>query len=158
MSTVKKISQKQEAKVAKDLNAKTVVASGALWGAKGDVRSDKYLVECKTTSKSFYSLTSSVWGKIKREAIKDGLRVPAMCIEVKEQSVAIVEQGLVQDYLTEHSIKMYSVDVLAKSFRVRADYDKPVAYNCTDKSWGKHPEKLVQMSWEDFVAIADDLI
>ena len=31
---VRKISQKQEKSVAKDLNARTVVASGALWNAK----------------------------------------------------------------------------------------------------------------------------
>lgn len=79
---VKKKSQLQEKSVAKDLNAKTVVASGALWGAKGDVRSDKYLIECKTTDKPYYSLTLATWEKIEKEATRDGLRIPVMCIDV----------------------------------------------------------------------------
>ena len=79
---VKKKSQKQEKSVAKDLNARTVVASGALWGSKGDVRHDNLLVECKTTDKSFYSLTMQVWEKIEKEAIRDGLRLPVMCIDL----------------------------------------------------------------------------
>lgn len=80
---VKKKSQLQEKSVAKDLNARTVVASGALWGSKGDVRHDNLLVECKTTEKDFYSVTIPTWEKIEREAIKDGIRVPVMCVDIK---------------------------------------------------------------------------
>ena len=83
MLKVKKKSQLQEKSVAKDLNAHTVVASGALWGSKGDVRHDNLLVECKTTDKPYYSLTLTVWEKIEKEAIKDGLRLPVMCIDIK---------------------------------------------------------------------------
>ena len=81
---VKKKSQIQEKSVAKDLDAKTVIASGALWGSKGDVRHDDFLVECKTTEKPYYSLTMKVWEKIEKEAIKDGLRIPLMCIDVND--------------------------------------------------------------------------
>ena len=81
---VKKKSQLQEKSVAKDLNAKTVVASGALWGSKGDVRHDEFLVECKTTEKPYYSLTMKVWEKIEKEAIKDGLRIPLMCVDTND--------------------------------------------------------------------------
>lgn len=80
---VKKKSQLQERRVAKDLNAQTVVASGALWGSKGDVRHDNLLVECKTTDKDYYSLTVAIWEKIEKEAVKDGLRLPVMCIDIK---------------------------------------------------------------------------
>ena len=80
---VKKKSQLQEKSVAKDLDAKTVIASGALWGSKGDVRHDDFLVECKTTEKKSYSLTMKVWEKIEKEAIKDGLRVPLMCVDTQ---------------------------------------------------------------------------
>jgi hypothetical protein len=78
----KKQSQKQEKSVAKKLNAKVTIASGALWGMKGDVRNDKYLIECKTTSKSYYSLTAKVWEKIEKEAIKDHGRIPLMVIDL----------------------------------------------------------------------------
>ena len=81
---VKKKSQLQEKSVAKDLEAKTVIASGALWGSKGDVRHDEFLVECKTTEKPFYSLTMKVWEKIEKEAVKDGLRIPLMCVDVND--------------------------------------------------------------------------
>ena len=79
---VKKKSQLQEKRVAKDLDARTVVASGALWCSKGDVRHDDFLVECKTTENPYYSLTMKVWEKIEKEATRDGLRVPLMCVDV----------------------------------------------------------------------------
>ncbi len=75
-------SKNQEKNVAKELNAKTVVASGALWGAKGDVRNDKFLVECKITKRGYYVFKLETWEKIKNEAIKDGLRIPVMCIDL----------------------------------------------------------------------------
>ena len=80
---VKKKSQLQEKSVAKDLDAQTVIASGALWGSKGDVRHEDFLVECKITEKSSYSLTMKVWEKIEKEAIKDGLRLPLMCVDTE---------------------------------------------------------------------------
>ena len=79
---VKKKSQKQEKSVAKDLNAKTVVASGALWSAKGDCRSEKCLIECKTTDKTYYSVTAKVWEKIEEEATRDGMRIPLLVVDV----------------------------------------------------------------------------
>ena len=60
----RKKSQLQEKSVAKEFNAKTVIASGSLWFANSDVRSDKFLIECKTTDKDYYSLTAKVWEKI----------------------------------------------------------------------------------------------
>lgn len=79
---VRKISQKQEKSVAKDLDAKVVVASGALWNAKADVRNSQFLVECKTTSKDFYTITSKVWDKICKEANRDGMREPLLVIDL----------------------------------------------------------------------------
>ncbi len=77
-------SKKQEKRVASELKGRTQPASGALWGAKADVRSDLFLVECKTTSKSFYRLTFNVWNKIYNEALKDGMRIPVMCIDLED--------------------------------------------------------------------------
>ena len=90
MKTVKKRSQKQEKSVAKDFNAKVTVASGALWGAKGDVRSDKFLCECKTTEKDYYSLTSKVWEKICEEAVRDHMRIPIMVIDLEDRDRVVV--------------------------------------------------------------------
>lgn len=90
MKTVKKRSQKQEKSVAKSFNAKTTVASGALWGAKGDVRNDKFLIECKTTTKTWYSLTAKTWEKIEQEAIRDHMRIPLMVIDLEDKDRVVV--------------------------------------------------------------------
>ena len=75
-------SKKQEKRVAKETKGRTTPASGAFWSAKADVRSKLFLVECKTTQKDFYSLTEVVWSKIYKEAVKDGMRIPIMCIDL----------------------------------------------------------------------------
>lgn len=90
MRTVKKRSQKQEKSVAKSFNARVTAASGALWGMKGDVRSDKFLIECKTTEKDYYTLTAKVWEKIQEEAIQDHMRTPLMLIDLKDKDRYVV--------------------------------------------------------------------
>ena len=90
MKTVKKRSQKQEKSVAKDFNARVTVASGALWGMKSDVRNDKFLIECKTTKKDYYSLTAKVWEKIEEEAIRDRGRTPLMVIDLEDSDRMVV--------------------------------------------------------------------
>ena len=74
--TTKYHSNKQEKRVADELGGKTVIGSGSLWGAKGDVRTEDYLIECKTTKKTSYPLSADTWLKIEREATRDGLRIP----------------------------------------------------------------------------------
>lgn len=86
MDVRKRNSKNQESRVAKEVLGKVTPASGALWGSKGDVRNDLFLIECKTTKKDFYSLTFTVWDKIYVEAIKDGLRIPVMCIDLNNGS------------------------------------------------------------------------
>lgn len=90
MRTVKKRSQKQENSVAKTFGGRVTAASGALWGMKGDVRNDKFLIECKTTEKDFYTLTAKVWEKIQEEAIKDHMRTPLMIIDLKDKDRYVV--------------------------------------------------------------------
>ena len=90
MKTVKRRSQKQEKSVAEKCNARLTAASGALWCMKGDVRSDKYLIECKTTEKDYYTLTAKVWEKIQEEAIQDHMRTPLMVIDLKDTDRYVV--------------------------------------------------------------------
>ena len=128
---VKKKSQLQEKSVAKDLNARVVVASGALWGSKGDVRHDNLLVECKTTDKDFYSLTLTTWEKIEKEAIKDGLRIPVMCVDIKggKERYAV--------YLAKHF----------KHYRSAYDIVKHISTSWSDKkSFRVNEPKLVLMA------------
>ena len=90
MKTVKRRSQKQEKSVAKSFNAKVTVASGALWGMKADVRNDKFLIECKTTEKDYYSITTKVWEKIEDEALKDRMRTPLLIIDLQDTDRYVV--------------------------------------------------------------------
>ena len=118
MRTIKKRSQLQEKSVAKDFNAKVTVASGALWGMKADVRNDKFLIECKTTEKDYYSLTSKVWEKIEQEAIKDHLRIPLMVIDLDDRDRVVVFRP--QDFDLPIDTRCFQSEI-PKSIRVRAD-------------------------------------
>lgn len=114
--TFKKRSQKQEKSVASDFNAKVTVASGAKWGMKGDVRSEKYLIECKTTEKDFYSLTAKVWEKIELEATRDHLRIPLMVIDLKDSYRVVVFKA--SDFGFNKTNLGYTDDTTRKSYRV----------------------------------------
>ena len=117
MKTVKRRSQKQEKSVAKSFNAKVTVASGALWGMKADVRNDKFLIECKTTEKDYYSLTAKVWEKIEQEAIRDHLRIPLMIIDLEDRDRVVVFRP--KDFDPEIDTRCFQTEI-PKSVRVRA--------------------------------------
>ena len=88
--TTKYKSNKQEKEVAKLFGGKQVIASGSLWFADSDVRNDKFLIECKTTEKDYYSLTAKVWEKIEEEAIRDRWRIPLMIIDLEDKDRLVV--------------------------------------------------------------------
>lgn len=109
----------QEKDVAKTLGGKTTIASGSFWGMKADVRSDDYLIECKTTSKNFYSVTAKVWEKIEKEAIRDRGRTPLLIVDLldgKKRYVIFRPQdfGIVTDGLL-------SINDIPKSVRIKED-------------------------------------
>lgn len=148
---VKKKSQLQEKSVAKDLDAKTVIASGALWGSKGDVRHEDFLVECKTTEKSYYSLTMKVWEKIEKEAIKDGLRIPLMCVDVndgKDRFAVFLEKDF-RHYKTYYDLETGDTSwAHSKSFRVQ--YPERILMLDYENKKGETPVFVVA-PWDDFL-------
>lgn len=152
MDIRKRNSKNQENKVAKELAGKVTPASGALWGAKADVRNDKFLVECKTTEKDFYTLTFTVWDKINKEAIKDGLRIPVMCIDLhngKDRYAVMSVKDLQQKvYSSLPPLKNRS----EKSFRVKqpctAELYNQVAYPTMISSTYY---ELAVFPWETFL-------
>lgn len=75
-----KQSQKQEKRIAKDVGGARVAGSGSKWYAKGDVRSDGFLVEAKTTGNKSFPVTQKVLEKISLEAVKTG-RIPVLAVE-----------------------------------------------------------------------------
>lgn len=141
---LKKMSQKQERAVAEEFSAKTVVASGAKWGSKGDVRNDKYLIECKITQKPFYSLTKTTWEKIEKEAIKDGLRIPMMCVDVDNG----VNQFIVMLYTdVPEEIKDNYKDVYVACYSI---FDKK---SFQVKKLEKADWYIVNTSWGNFAVL-----
>ena len=89
-SIKQKRSRRQEQKTAKETDGRTTPASGSRWHQKADVRSDKFLIECKTTAKDSYRLTAKTWEKIYKEALRDGIREPVMRIDLRTEHGDIV--------------------------------------------------------------------
>ena len=102
MSYVKRKSAKQEKRTSEDIEGSTVVASGALWGAKGDARSESYLVENKFTDEDCYIFKLAIWKKIEMEAVKDGMRIPLMQIDIQDKQYYVMN--------------MWDFDELSKEF------------------------------------------
>lgn len=88
-SSVRERSRIQEKSVAKDLKGRVTVASGAKWFQKSDVLTEKYRVECKTTSKDRYVISSDVWEKIKDEALSSGL-IPLLVVDLSDRERYVV--------------------------------------------------------------------
>lgn len=158
MQTLKKRSQKQEKSVAKELEAKVVVASGALWGAKGDVRSDKCLIECKTTEKPYYSVTSKVWEKIEREAIKDGMRTPLLIVDLEDRDRVVVFNPNYFNNAVPHPFDCTYNGDNQKSYRVtikeleetEKDFESYI-YGKLFIICGEKKNKLFYMRFKDFI-------
>lgn len=72
----------QENRVAKVLGGRRQKASGALPGAKGDVRGVELLAECKRTDKKSISITIEYLQKITQEAGYYG-KIPCVAIEIE---------------------------------------------------------------------------
>lgn len=168
----KKQSKKQENRIAKEINAKVTIASGALDFQKADVRNDEFLIEAKTTAKDFYSLNVKTWEKIKDQAIKDGLRIPLMCVDLEDgkHSIAILNSldlwGLFNEVIDEEKNKYVGNPIpteAQKSFRLKADFlyeDFPQNIkNCNffirrmDLHLGNN--KLSCIEWKDLLFLLD---
>lgn len=78
-------SQAQEKRVARDLGGKTQPQSGAGWANKNDVKSPRFLVECKRTdNQKTISLKLVDLRDVEQHALIEGL-LPAMAIEINDQ-------------------------------------------------------------------------
>ena len=77
--SVRDVSIKRETKVVRQ------IASGSLWGNKGDIKSEDCLIEHKYTQHKSYALTVETLNKIFEEATKTG-KIPKMIIEFLDKS------------------------------------------------------------------------
>jgi hypothetical protein len=99
---IKRKSQKQENRTAKEFGGRTQPASGAIPTLKGDVRtgettpsfnSTDFLIENKFTDKASYSLKKQIWEKIEKEALKDNLRIPLMQIDIQDKELVLLNKS-----------------------------------------------------------------
>lgn len=90
---VKRKSDRQEKRTAKEFGGSTQIASGAIDGMKGDVRTEDYLIENKYTEAPSYKLSLATWNKIAKEALRDSFRTPLMQIDVQDVELVIMDEG-----------------------------------------------------------------
>jgi hypothetical protein len=124
--TNRKLSQAQEKSAAKQLNGRVTAASGATVFAKGDVRCDAFLVECKATRQRAYVLRYSTWEKIEREALKDGLRIPLMCVDMQGRRCYICDTALLIDLPRDDAHLLYIHDAIENPYVVECKKQKQV--------------------------------
>lgn len=67
--TNKQLSAKSEKAAAAKFGGHRQIASGALHFAKGDIKTERYLIEDKITRGDSFTLTSALWDKIRKEAL-----------------------------------------------------------------------------------------
>ena len=127
---VRKKSQIQEKRVANELGGKVTPASGALWGAKGDVKSDLFLIECKVTEKPAYPLTLKRGTRISKEALKENFRLPVMSVD-----------------LCNGKDKMAVV----------AYYDLAESKLQPPFEWALSGDKLAVLKWSDFLECVEEI-
>lgn len=139
MGYIKRKSQKQEKRTAKEFGGRVTPASGALDGAKGDVRTADYLIENKFTDEEFYKLDLAIWKKIEKEALRDSLRTPVMQIDIIDLSLVVMSLNDLSDTIEEYGLK-YEPDLstMAKSIRLNK--------NVLEKMFDKHTFIGVQFS------------
>jgi hypothetical protein len=127
---IKKKSQKQEARTAKEFRGLTQPASGALSGAKGDVRTgqrdgdhfneDDFLIENKFTDEDFYKLDLRTWAKINEEAIRDNFRTPLMQIDIQDVSCVVVDYNyFIASVEPQGQFTFDFEDIKTKSVRIK---------------------------------------
>jgi len=74
--------KKQERRVAKKVGGKVQPGSGSKDFAKGDIKEESFLVECKFTEKQSIRVELKWLKKISREAMAEG-KIPALSVEIQ---------------------------------------------------------------------------
>lgn len=82
-----------EADVSVRLDGRRVAASGATDYAKGDVVTDRYLIDCKYTEGT-YRLDSTMWGKISSWGRNEGLDPIVAVRSARSGEFAVMDESL----------------------------------------------------------------
>ena len=82
-------SKTQELNRAKDTGGRVQAGSGSSWRAPQDVVTGEHLEELKFTGKSSYSIKTSMWVKLRSNAVRLG-REPKLVIDFVEEGVRLI--------------------------------------------------------------------
>lgn len=94
---MKKWKQKEK-QDAKDFGGKVVRGSGNQWFRPGDVKTERFLIENKTTHHESFSITQKLWTKIWVEATLNH-RIPLLSLKLEQENTELVVLSK-NDFLT----------------------------------------------------------
>ena len=81
--------EKKENKDKLLLKGKKTPRSGGMWFAPGDVKTNDFLIDCKTTEHKGFTITEKIWEKIYTEAL--GCRkLPCLSIQLGDGKEVVV--------------------------------------------------------------------
>lgn len=81
--------QKKEKNDSNLLRGRTRPRSGGLWFAPGDVTTNEFLIDCKTTEGKSFAITQKIWEKIYSEALRCK-KLPALSIQLGDGKEVVV--------------------------------------------------------------------
>ena len=106
--SVRRKSQKQENRIAKELGGKTTPGSGAQWHSKGDVKAENYLIEAKYTDEAHYPLSLPILTKIEKEALRENFRIPVLYVDIQDLKLCVVPEKYITKLNDFNFKKVYS--------------------------------------------------
>lgn len=81
--------QKKETKDAKSFAGRKTPKSGGHWSFPGDVISDQFLVDSKTTEGKGFRVTAGMWKKIECEGL-NSRRLPCLSVSLSNEDIELV--------------------------------------------------------------------
>jgi len=93
-------SKRQEKKTAREFGGRRTQGSGNKWHDKGDVKTPKFLIECKTTDAASYRLDKATIQKIQIEAAMAG-KEPVLRIDIQGLELAVIPVYLFKNLTTK---------------------------------------------------------
>lgn len=84
--------QRKEREDAKDLGGRVTPRSGGLWSFAGDVTTDEFLVDSKQTDKKSYSVKTSVWDKVYKEALM-ARKTPLLSLQIEDLDLIVIDKN-----------------------------------------------------------------
>jgi hypothetical protein len=163
---IRRKSQRQEKRTAKDFGGKTQIGSGCIDGMKADVRTGirstgfnekDFLIENKFTDADFYALKLSIWHKVAKEALKDNLRTPLMQIDIMDIQLVVINSSDMRAFTEDFTITHYTK---FKGKSARLTYNVYSRYLqlypfCMELSFEQDSVKLLVFERKDFLNLID---